>query len=65
MGSMIPIGPTLGREMLISCWHCNLSLMRLTVGEGAHLLTCSRCARVTKVLIVLEGTSWSLKCGPP
>jgi len=59
---MNPLEPSLGREMLISCWHCSLSLMRLTVGEGAQLLTCGRCALVTRVTVSRDEERWALKC---
>ena len=54
--------PSLGRVMLISCWHCSLCLMRLTVREGPQLLTCDRCHRVTKVTVSNEKETWSLQC---
>lgn len=60
---MDAVEPSLGREMLVSCWHCSLSLMRLTVREGSQLLTCDRCARVTKVTVGHESETWSLVCG--
>ena len=56
-------GPGLGSEMLIACWHCSLCLIRFTVEEGAHCLSCSRCSLVTKVTVSQDGVAWRIQTG--
>jgi phage FluMu protein Com len=60
---MSAVEPSLGNEMMIACWHCSLCLIRFTIEEGTHSLTCPRCSLVTKVTIYREGSAWRIKSG--
>lgn len=55
--------PDLGSEIVITCWHCSLCLMRLRIEVGVHLLKCTRCALVTKVTVSREGTTLQIRSG--
>ncbi len=59
------IEPQLGSEMVISCFHCSLYLMRFRVREGTQSLSCARCSLVTNVTISKEGDAWGIKTGRP
>lgn len=60
-----PVEPRLGSEMVISCFHCSLYLIRFRVQEGPHSLMCARCSRVTKLTIFKDGEAWGIKTERP
>ena len=59
------IEPQLGSEMVISCFHCSLYLIRFRVREGMQSLSCARCSLVTNVTISKEGDAWGIRTGRP
>jgi phage FluMu protein Com len=45
----------------IPCRHCDKSLIRFTVNEGAHAVTCPRCGGATDVKVYAEGSAYRIK----
>lgn len=60
-----PVEPGLGSEMVISCFHCSLYLMRFRVREGIQSLSCAKCSLVTKVTVFKEGEAWGIRTERP
>ena len=50
-----------GTSVPIPCRHCDKSLIRFTVAEGAHSLPCPRCNGLTDVKVYAEGAVYRIK----
>ena len=47
--------------MPIPCRHCEKTLIRFMVAEGAHTLACPRCGCATEVKVYTEGAAYRIK----
>ena len=56
-----PLDSRQGSDMLIPCSHCSLALMPLKVEQGVHVLSCTRCSRLTNITVSFEKGAWSIK----
>jgi phage FluMu protein Com len=45
----------------IPCRHCEKSLIRFTVSEGTHSVSCPRCNGLTEVKVYSEGGTIRIK----
>ncbi len=57
----MPLEPRPGMSVPIPCRHCDKSLIRFTVSEGTHSVTCSRCNGATDVKVYAEGPTYRIK----
>jgi phage FluMu protein Com len=59
--TIVPLEPRPGMSVPIPCRHCDKSLIRFTVGEGTHSISCPRCAGTTEVNVYAEGATYRIK----
>jgi phage FluMu protein Com len=45
----------------IPCRHCEKSIIRFTVSEGTHSVSCPRCNGLTEVKVYSEGGAFRIK----
>jgi phage FluMu protein Com len=57
----VPLELRPGMSVPIPCRHCEKSLIRFTISEGAHSVTCSRCNCATDVKVYAEGPAYRIK----
>jgi phage FluMu protein Com len=57
----LPLEPRPGMSVPIPCRHCEKSLIRFTVAEGTHTVSCLRCACSTEVKVYAEGSAYRIK----
>ncbi len=59
--TIVPLELRPGSTVPIPCRHCEKSLIRFTVAEGSHSLSCPRCGCATDVKVYSEGGSLKIK----
>ena len=57
----MPLEPRPGMSVPIPCRHCEKSLIRFTVSEGTHSVSCPRCNGLTEVKVYSEGGTIRIK----
>lgn len=57
----VPLEPRPGMTVPIPCRHCEKSLIRFSVAEGAHSVACPRCNAMTDVKVYSEGGAYRIK----
>ena len=57
----VPLELRPGASVPIPCRHCLKSLIKFTLAEGVHNLTCPKCSGVTEVQVYPETGTWRVK----
>ena len=59
--TIVPLELRPGTSVPIPCRHCDKTLIRFTVSEGTHNVTCPRCNGATEVKVYAEGPAYRVK----